>query len=191
MAAGFQEVIGRSMQTTLLKASVPKKIKSGFSLMEGLVVIALAGFILLVFIPAIARVLRAYEVATSAGQISLDIRFVRNACIRHKYPYRISFNDKNASSNPNTYLIQSDTDSNGSFETSVLKKLNSAILIDNTNTNVDEIEFGTRGTVVDTAVSPVSAPYTVQIEHKTNTEMKHRISITTIGGVSSQKIGSW
>lgn len=191
MAPGFQEEDQSSLKT-VLNAGESGKIKSlGVSLIEGLIVIALAGFLLLVFVPAIARTFRAYDVTTSASQISLDVRFVRNTCIRNKYPFRITFNDENASPNPNTYLIQSDTDSNGSFETSVFKKLNSAILIDNANTNVDEIEFGTRGTVADTAVSPVSAPYTVQIEHKTNTEMKLRISITTIGGVSSQKIGSW
>jgi len=63
----------------------------GYTLVEALVLVGLIGAILAVALPAFYRMLQAYRIQMAAQQITTSLRFARNAAVKQKMQYQVTF----------------------------------------------------------------------------------------------------
>ena len=82
--------------------------------MEALIVVGLLALLALLAVPKILQALQRYQVSEAANQMAVHLRFVRNACVQRKIPFRVIVNTKDAVPDPvnnivpNTYTILHD-----------------------------------------------------------------------------------
>lgn len=156
------------------------------SLLEILIVIALIGIMVAFGIPALYRFFQDYRVKTAATQIGTQIRLARNNCVSQKIQYRVIINNKNATTNRNTYTVQNNK--SGSFLPvdyldfdlpGGINIENSAVFIG----GVATITMDTRGGVSALAGSP---PFFIDI--KGITGLTYRITVQLTGAVKVEKV---
>jgi prepilin-type N-terminal cleavage/methylation domain-containing protein len=82
-----------------------RRFERGFSLMELLVVLALMAAMLVILIPAFFKLMAGYRLQSTANIIATNLRFARNAALKQKVKYSVTFNDS-GEPNPNTYIME-------------------------------------------------------------------------------------
>ncbi len=87
----------------MVESSVGKE--RGFSLLEALVVLALIAVLVLILIPNLTAMYRAYRVDTAASQLAMNLRFARNAAVARRVTYRVSVVQNDGSALANSYSI--------------------------------------------------------------------------------------
>jgi prepilin-type N-terminal cleavage/methylation domain-containing protein len=149
------------------------KRERGVTLIEILVVIAIVGFVVVIFTPSFLRMMNNYRVSTSAYQLATQIRFARNAAIKKRGEYQMEIRNESHATAPNTYTITSDDDITEEFSMDRFAK------IDASDTTLSTIIFGTRGS----ATAGI-----IVLESKVNSETRYQITVTPAGGVRVDRL---
>jgi prepilin-type N-terminal cleavage/methylation domain-containing protein len=146
--------------------------EKGVTLIEILVVIAIVGFVVVIFTPSFLRMMNNYRVSTSTSQLAVEIRFARNASIKKRFEYQMEIRNESHATAPNTYTITSDQ---GTKEFSIDRFAK----IDAADTTLSTIIFGSRGS----ATAGI-----IVLESKANSETRYQITVTPAGGVRVDRL---
>jgi prepilin-type N-terminal cleavage/methylation domain-containing protein len=155
--------------------------KNGFTLLETLVVVAIVGVILLFAIPALYSMLQSYKVKATASQIAIQIRMARNLCVSQKTDYQVIIHSVDASSSPNTYLIQNRPGASYSTVPNLDTTVPASVKILSTGIfsgGIATLQFTPRGKVISALGTP---PYLIEIEGVN--QLRYQILIDPTGSV--------
>jgi Tfp pilus assembly protein FimT len=151
------------------------KWKSGYSLMEALIVLGLIAAIVLIAIPILSNMLASYDVSTSVSNLEVQIRFARNASLKRKVPFRVIIREETGSP-ANSYLVQ--YSESGAWENlqGFYYEMPAGVKILTSSTD-GPIEFNSRG-----AIEGGTPPYIINLEARNKTS--YRITVQRNGSVS-------
>jgi prepilin-type N-terminal cleavage/methylation domain-containing protein len=155
--------------------------KNGFTLLETLVVVAIIGVILLFAIPALYSMLQSYKVKTTANQIAIQIRMARNLCVSQKMDYQAIIHSTDASSTPNSYIIQNRPGASYSIVPNLDTTIPPGVTILSTGIfsgGIATLQFTPRGKIVSALGAP---PYLIEIEGLNR--LRYQILIDPTGSV--------
>lgn len=82
---------------------------SGVTVPELLIGIALIAIVAAVSIPVVNGILQGYRLRAAAWQLAGDLRLARQKAVSTQTSHRISLNNSQASTDPNTYIIERQT----------------------------------------------------------------------------------
>ena len=119
-----------------------KRFDRGVSLLELLVVFAVMTALLILLIPAFFRLLQGYRLQSTANVVATNLRFARNAALKQKVPYKLTFKDS-GELNPNTYTVEYQKGLTFQPVRSMDTNIPQRIEIDPTSLN--EVTFDSRG----------------------------------------------
>ena len=148
----------------------------GFSLLEGLIVLGLIAIIVAVVLPNFMRILQGYRLQTSAQQIAINLRFARNAAVKQKVNYRVTFRNQTHGTSPNTYFFEHSPSGTYVPYRKIDVSLPKGVLIK--SGSVSQLEFDSRGRSTPSGV--------IRLEGKDGTQ--YEVSVSLNGGVSTEKV---
>ena len=155
----------------------------GYSMVEALVVAGLIAAITLVALPMLYRMFEDYKVQSAAQQMTINLRFCRNAAVKQKILYQAIFNDQSSGTSPNTYQILYDQDKNGTVaSTEIYRRADVAL-----PTGLLILTGGTTSVIFDARGSAtVVGASTVQLKGKNGTI--YRLTLSPTGAVTTKKL---
>lgn len=86
--------------------SSPQWRNRGFTAVELLIAVAVLVIVTAVATPFILGTIQDYRLRGAAWQVAGDLRLARQKSVSWGKAYRFTFNNKDASSNPNSYIIE-------------------------------------------------------------------------------------
>ena len=81
----------------------------GVTVPELLIAVALIAIVAAVSIPLVTGILQGYRLRAAAWQLASDLRLARQKAVSTQTSHRISLNNSQASTDPNTYIIERQT----------------------------------------------------------------------------------
>ncbi len=83
-----------------------KHNQKGFTVMELLIVFLILLIALAISTPFMLGAIQDYRLRGAAWQVGGDLRLVRQKSVSSGRPYRLTFNNESAGSNPNSYTVE-------------------------------------------------------------------------------------